>query len=220
MRRIIGMLLLGTALMLTGCDKNDINPEGVTYDVEVIGLWTMETFPTDFPINAHFSKPVAMSHDANTRMFQLGVLSTPGMINMAETGGISPLDEEIRDMIDAGNALDLTIGDGLSGGTSISSFEIVVDENHQHVSLVTMIAPSPDWFVGVNAVSLYQNGAFVDSLVVNGLVYDAGSDSGSTFTSADQATSPKDGVSMFVDAPLGDGTVIPEPIMQIIFTKR
>ena len=41
-----------------------------------------------------------------------------------------------------------------------------------------MLAPRPDWFVGVDGVSLRENGSWLDSKVVELVVFDAGTDSG------------------------------------------
>ena len=53
-----------------------------------------------------------------------------------------------------------------------------------------MIAPSPDWFVGVDSLNLYENGSFVDEKVVTLFAYDAGTDSGTNYTSPDDPTDP------------------------------
>ena len=53
-----------------------------------------------------------------------------------------------------------------------------------------MIAPSPDWFVGVDSLNLYEDGAFVDEKTVVLYAYDAGTDSGTTYTSPDDPTDP------------------------------
>jgi hypothetical protein len=45
-----------------------------------------------------------------------------------------------------------------------------------------MVAPSPDWFAGINSLSLCRNGAWIDGETVElADVYDAGTDSGEAF---------------------------------------
>ena len=51
-----------------------------------------------------------------------------------------------------------------------------------------MIAPSPDWFVGVTGLPLYEDGSWVEELVVELYPYDAGTDSGSTYESPNKPT--------------------------------
>ena len=54
-----------------------------------------------------------------------------------------------------------------------------------------MIAPSPDWFVGVRNVDLYAGGNWVDRLEFDlTLVYDAGTDAGMTFTGGGSDLTP------------------------------
>jgi len=64
-----------------------------------------------------------------------------------------------------------------------------------------MIAPSPDWFVGVSALALFEDGRWVGERRIDLVPWDAGTDSGSTFTSPDQATPPQP-ISRIVTAPL------------------
>ena len=54
-----------------------------------------------------------------------------------------------------------------------------------------MLAPSPDWFVGIDSRDLCDNGKWRDTWDITMLPpYDSGTDSGLEFTSDDQATSP------------------------------
>jgi spondin-1 len=68
-----------------------------------------------------------------------------------------------------------------------------VDSNHHLISLVSMIYPSPDWFVGVSGLELcLANGSWIENKVLNLYPNDAGTDSGPTYISPDQPTIPKD----------------------------
>ena len=49
-----------------------------------------------------------------------------------------------------------------------------------------MIAPSPDWFVGIRDVNLYPNGEWLDEITVDLRLYDSDTDLGQTFTAANQ----------------------------------
>ena len=74
---------------------------------------------------------------------------------MAETGSKSPLDKEVYSAIIQRKAFKLLSGDGI--GSSPGSVELIfkVSEKYPLVSLVSMIAPSPDWFVGVDSLNLF-----------------------------------------------------------------
>ena len=56
-----------------------------------------------------------------------------------------------------------------------------------------MIAPSPDWFIGVHDIDLCNTttGEWIDSVVRNLFPYDAGTDSGEEFSSPDLISNPK-----------------------------
>ena len=46
-----------------------------------------------------------------------------------------------------------------------------------------MVAPSPDWFVGVSGLPLFENGQWVEERRIDLVPWDAGTDSGTTFES-------------------------------------
>lgn len=84
---------------------------------------------------------------------------------------------------------DVTTGRGISGpGTEV--IEITLDQSDGHLSLVTMLAPSPDWFVGFSALQMYDSSAWIDRIVLDLQPYDAGTDSGARFVSVNADTQP------------------------------
>lgn len=85
------------------------------------------------------------------------------------------------------------------------------------VTLVSMIAPSPDWFVGVSGLSLYENGEWVSEKVAELYLYDAGTDSGINFTSADVVTTPPVGIARIDESVLPGSGV---PYGTFTFTKK
>ena len=72
-----------------------------------------------------------------------------------------------------------------------------------------MIAPSPDWFVSVCNVNLIENGKWLEEKMVELSVYDAGTDSGITYTSENQTTIPRENISKIVSPPLAINGVVP-----------
>ena len=85
---------------------------------------------------------------------------------MAETGSKVPLSTEIEAAIGAGTAAALLSGGGINPSPAAveSAFDITV--KHSFVTLVSMIAPSPDWFVGVHVLVLLEQGVWVEEVVV------------------------------------------------------
>ncbi len=73
---------------------------------------------------------------------------------MAETGNKSTLRNEIQSARQVGTAGFVLDGGGISSSPSEVALEFFVNENHPFISLVSMLAPSPDWFVGVDQSSL------------------------------------------------------------------
>jgi len=113
----------------------------------------------------------------------------------------------------------LVIGDNLSGtGVGSITVEIEVDELHSSVTLVTMLAPSPDWYLGIVDYSLFANGEFVDFVVTPGLVYDAGTDDGLSYASPNDNTSPTQPISLLENSPLGNANTT-NPIATVSFTR-
>ena len=55
-----------------------------------------------------------------------------------------------------------------------------------------MLAPSPDWFIAINDVDLFKNNHWAEEIELNVKPYDAGTDSGTTFTATDSDTNPAD----------------------------
>lgn len=180
-------------LLIAGsCDMPPME-ESVQYLLTFESTWSSDTHPTDFPANPHFSGLIGAAHSTDIQLWEVGQKATPGIKNMAETGGKSPLDDEINSLISAGSACFLISGGGISSSPGSVTVTVTASVDCSAVSAVSMIAPSPDWFVGVSAVNLYDNGDWVDQKVIELFPYDAGTDSGSTYTSADEPTTqPED----------------------------
>jgi hypothetical protein len=69
------------------------------------------------------------------------------------------------------------------------------DAQHHLLSLVSKIYPSPDWFVGVSDLELcLENGQWIENKEINLYPYDAGTDSGATYTAPDQPTLPLEAI--------------------------
>jgi hypothetical protein len=116
---------------------------------------------------------------------------------MAETGSKSGFKSEVDNAIAEGRALSLIDGGGIgtSPGSVMSEFNITSDNSE--ITLVSMLAPSPDWFVGVHNLKLREtNGAFINRLDIELKLYDAGTDSGLLYTSDNMDTSPQDPISL------------------------
>ena len=166
------------------------------YRVTFQATWSAETHPTNFPANPHFSGLVGATHDKDTRIWQRGELASDGIELMAETGGKTQLLPEIAELIEAGNAHGELSGGGLSTSPASVSLEFDIVSSHPFVTLVSMLAPSPDWFVGVSNLSLLsEDGTWKEREEVMLRLYDAGTDDGTTFTAANADSDPAQPIS-------------------------
>ena len=154
---------------------------GVRYRVTFSATWSAETHPTNFPGNPHFSGLVGATHLGDVRIWETGEIASDGIELMAETGGKSVLLHEIEHLTEDGEAYGELSGNGLS--TSPAAVSLVFDavSTHPFVTLVSMLAPSPDWFVGVSALPLLEDGAWLERVEVQLRLYDAGTDDGEVF---------------------------------------
>jgi hypothetical protein len=166
--------------------------------------WTQQTHPVDAPPNPHFSPLIGGTHTADAVFWREGAIATEGIRQMAEGGRTSPLDAEIRAAIAAGTAQYFFTGPGFSSPKAVS-LEFDIRSDYPLVTLVTMVAPSPDWFVGVSGLALFDNGAWIEDRVVSLIPWDAGTDSGASFLSLDRETIPRQPISRIGTPPLGAG---------------
>ncbi len=188
-------------------------PDSAVYSVVFDATWSVATHPTDYPRGAHFSPLIGAVHDDGVRFWASGETATPGIESMAETGGTSTLRSEIRARMLA-NALSVISGSGLGTSPARTTISrVVVRMDYPLVTLVTMIAPSPDWFVGVSGLPLMDEfGQWAEELEVTLYPYDSGTDDGATYTSANADSSPKQpirslrGEAPFSNAPIGTFT--------------
>lgn len=68
-----------------------------------------------------------------------------------------------------------------------------------------MIAPSPDWFIGLSNFNLYKNQQWVADTTVKLFVYDAGTEDGDVFGYGSPATVPQQTIQLL---PASKATVL------------
>ena len=71
--------------------------------------------------------------------------------------------------------------------------KILVNETHSLISLISMIFPSPDWFVGISNMDMCDKitGEWRKDYTRDLLPYDSGTDDGTSFKSPDSVTNPR-----------------------------
>lgn len=166
------------------------------YTLEFESTWSETTHPDDFPPNPHFSGLIGATHNSGTTLWVPGELASDGIESMAETGGKAALESEVNSMIGAGTAFQIISGGGIGLSPGSVSVQFEANTDFPLVSVVSMIAPSPDWFVGVNGLSLRDNDEWVESQEILLYTYDSGTDSGMTYTSPDMDTQPPENIAL------------------------
>lgn len=182
-----------SALLLAGAAVPALAGDSVgTYRLTFDATWSADTHPVDFPGNPHFSGLVGGTHHIGTRFWEVGGLATPGMESMAETGSKTLLISEVNGAIAAGEAEFVVSGPGMGDSPGQVEMTFQVSASHPLATVVTMIAPSPDWFVGVESLPLATNGVWAAEVVVELPPYDSGTDSGVTYNSPNEDTDPQE----------------------------
>jgi len=220
------LILTFLSVLLIACSDSDSSSDFIvsgtgdeTYTITLNASWSSTTHPQSFPRNAHFSNLVGTTHNVNSVFWQAGDIASSGIEQMAETGKTNILIGEINTDKTAGNSDNLIHGDGIDKSPGSRTFTLPVKASHHYLTLVTMIAPSPDWFIGVNAYDLMPNGNWVDNATVTLYAYDAGTDSGTSYTSANADTNPAEVITQIIDGPFLVNTVI-VPVGELVITRN
>lgn len=163
-----------------------------TYLLTWEATWSVETHPVDFPPNPHFSGLIGGTHDVGVRFWELGGMASSGMESMSETGSKTLLTEEVNDAIATGHAERVLSGGNINPSPGVRTFQFDIPSTHPLATLVSMIAPSPDWFIGVDSLRLAEGGVWLEEVVVELHPYDTGTDSGVSYRSNNDDTDPQE----------------------------
>ena len=105
-----------------------------------------------------------------------------------------PLYQEIMNMITKKYAYMAVQGPKgqLSSPGNLTGIQVKVNNHYHLVSIVTMIAPSPDWFVGIHDKDFCDSnsGMWLENPSYDLLLWDSGTDDGTTFKSPNAKTDP------------------------------
>ena len=181
-----------------GSDSNLDNSSDAQYRITFNSVWDDMRFPTRFPSNAHFSGLIGTTHNDTASFWGANLLASAGVKQVAETGSKSSFIAEIEVEQNLGNAEFLLNGGSIGSSPGDVSYEFSINRNLSLVTLISMVAPSPDWFVGVHDLDLYDEIAadWIDNLTVDLAVYDAGTDRGRSFKSSNNAETPPENIAL------------------------
>jgi len=131
------------------------------YQLEFVSDWSAETHPVNFPPNPHFSGLVGAVHNEQVIFWQPGQLASDGVEVVAESGSKSTFLSEIENAVNDGTAKAAIDGSGITLSPGTTSVEFEVTRDYPLVSVLSMLAPSPDWIVGVDRLNLIEDGEFI-----------------------------------------------------------
>ncbi len=205
MKQVTLSLIAFVLLFSMSCKKKDFQDYQVIYRVTYEGLWSSSTHPTDFPGGAHWSPFIGLTHNEDVSLFETRTSASAGIQEVAETGGTTNIEAEIAAIIASGNGRDQVKGETFDSPGTSNEVLIGLDSAHTYVSLVSMVAPSPDWFVACENINLNFGGRWIDKYEAPVRVYDAGTDDGTTYTSGDAVTTPQGEIIQISSGPLWNG---------------
>ncbi|NXM34904.1 SPON2 protein, partial [Oxyruncus cristatus] len=191
--------ILGCASSLpVGDDSICTAEELAKYRIIFIGKWSQTAFPKQYPLYrppAQWSSLLGVTHSSDYSMWKKNEYASNGVRDFAEKGEAWVLMKEIEE---AGEKIQSVHGifsaPAITSGTGQTSTELEVHPRHPLVSFVVRIVPSPDWFVGIDSLNLCEGDRWMDEVSVDLYPYDAGTDSGFTFSSPNFATIPQETV--------------------------
>jgi hypothetical protein len=205
---LLKRLLLAASFSVGAADFDGEAAASVSYTVEFQATWSATTHPGAYPAGAHFSSLIGGVHNDQVSFWIPGGLASPGIEQMAEVGGVTLLRGEVQAAISAGASSSVIQGSGVnSPGKTTIAFE--VSPSFPLVTLVTMVAPTPDWFVGVHGLDLREGSGWRNQVTVDLFAYDAGTEEGVGFSLANPATVPPQPIALLSsplsasDPPLG-----------------
>ena len=190
MKLLIAIISMTT--LMVSCKKEPVEMPAAfseaRYTITITGKWTSPAFTV--PPGAHYTTFIGMVHNGNAGLWKEGTKASYGTEVLAETGQGAPILAEIDSTINTGNglALILFVSPTTIGSSNVS---IYCNSNYSKISLESMLGPTPDWFVGVSGMELYNNKQWVADTTINLYAYDAGTEEGDVFGYANPATVPQ-----------------------------
>lgn len=192
------LLLFTTATFLTCSNSEDgiqtVEPKTVaTYDIIFTNYWN-ETDHGPLPNNSHWSPLIGVNHNSEAIFLEIGGIASQGIEDIAEDGINTNFQNDVLESVSNGNSEQYISGSSLylSNGNVIEIKDLEISQDFPFLTLVSMIAPSPDWMVFINGFNLRNtdDSNWKDSIQIDLFVYDAGTDSGISYSAPNSDTTP------------------------------
>lgn len=189
------LLMFSILFSCSNSDDQDTSTEKTvaTYSIKFTNVWN-EGDHGPLPNNPHWSRLVGANHNSLVTFLESGGIATQGIEDIAENGVNTTFNNEVLESIANGNTEQYIDGSGLnlSNGTTIEINNIEISDDYPLLTLISMIAPSPDWMVFVNGINLRNdnNADWRTSMSIDLFVHDSGTDSGSSYSATDADITP------------------------------
>ena len=181
---------------------------GEIYKFTFTSAWDEDDVSSEFPADAHFTQLVGATHIPGAPLWTSGGIASLGIENVAELGNPTVLISEVDTAILAGTAGAYLKIRGLFNPSSSRTKLLEILDDKPVVTLISMVAPSPDWFVGVSDLSLRDESGWIESLTIDLMPWDAGTEDGNTFTLSNPPTNPQSIIAIPPDSPFIGSPVI------------
>ncbi|KAG9338548.1 hypothetical protein JZ751_025604 [Albula glossodonta] len=191
-------LLCGILAMPVDIETECSEGTNAKYSLVFTGKWSQMAFPKQYPMYrppAQWSHLIGVTHSSDYHIWQSNEFASNGVREFAEKGEAWTLMKEVEA---AGERIQSVYGvfsaPAVVGGTGQTSSEFEVYTRHSFLSFIVRIVPSPDWFVGVDSINLCEGGHWRENVSLDLFPFDAGTDSGFTFSSPNFETIPQEKV--------------------------
>ena len=204
LRRSMSLCVLIPGLLLCASSVS----ASVIYQVTFTGTWNASDMTGALPGGAHFTQLVGATHVDGQPLWGVGALATLGIERVAEVGNPTVLNGEISAAITAGTAATAFQTAGMNSFPNSTSSTFEVFNTHPFVTAISMIAPSPDWFVGISNLALKSGGHWITDQTIDLTPWDAGTEEGVLFSLSNPASSPHVAIAAPVGSPFTGSPVI------------
>jgi len=202
MKVFISAFLLSTAAAITDIQTVDSTVPSsidVQYNCVFQNQWTRDRHPMNYPLYAavHWTRQVLASHGSAYNMWKEGSLASSAVKKMAEAGGTA---EIIQRLEDNNNSYEVGYSKYMSNDPTMKfNNPLKMTSENRYVSVITKMAPSPDWFSGFHDFNAVNENAqtWYKEFTIQTYPYDAGTEDGNTYDTSNSKTSPQQKVSQF-----------------------
>jgi hypothetical protein len=208
--------LLSASILLTSCatlpgqSTNNLRCEGAAeYKLTFVSTWSAVRHPESFPPDPHYSKLVGATHQFYGQVWSPGQLASTGVKDIAEQGLNVKFRKEIDWAIKIGEAGSYIDGPDMKLSPGQVDTRFTVTPDFPLVSVLSMIAPSPDWIVGVSGLNMCENASWVLEKALTLRAFDVGTDAGVTYDATNQPESEKQKVQILQSDLYSEGDQVP-----------